>query len=78
VVPRRRQRGRRQDRQASHRRLNASQTDWKVELQSFPQAAYNDSVTAGALAGNLPTSSTSTAEHAELGLGRLHATADDR
>lgn len=34
--------------------FNASQTDWKVELQSFPQAAYNDSVTAGALAGNLP------------------------
>ncbi len=34
--------------------FNASQTDWKVSLQSFPQAAYNDSVTAGALAGNLP------------------------
>lgn len=34
--------------------FNASQTDWKVEVQSFPQAAYNDSVTAGALAGNLP------------------------
>ena len=34
--------------------FNASQTDWKVELQSFPQAAYNDSVVAGALAGNLP------------------------
>lgn len=34
--------------------FNASQSDWKVELQSFPQAAYNDSVTAGALAGNLP------------------------
>ncbi len=34
--------------------FNASQKDWKVELQSFPQAAYNDSVTAGALAGNLP------------------------
>jgi multiple sugar transport system substrate-binding protein len=34
--------------------FNASQTDWKVELQSFPQGAYNDSVTAGALAGNLP------------------------
>jgi len=34
--------------------FNASQPDWKVELQSFPQAAYNDSVTAGALAGNLP------------------------
>ena len=34
--------------------FNASQSDFKVELQSFPQAAYNDSVTAGALAGNLP------------------------
>jgi multiple sugar transport system substrate-binding protein len=34
--------------------FNASQTDWKVELQRFPQAAYNDSVVAGALAGNLP------------------------
>lgn len=34
--------------------FNASQADYKVELQSFPQAAYNDSVTAGALAGNLP------------------------
>lgn len=34
--------------------FNASQPDWKVELQSFPQAAYNDSVVAGALAGNLP------------------------
>lgn len=34
--------------------FNASQSDWKVELQSFPQASYNDSVTAAALAGNLP------------------------
>lgn len=34
--------------------FNASQADWKVELQSFPQGAYNDSVVAGALAGNLP------------------------
>lgn len=34
--------------------FNGSQTDWTVELQSFPQAAYNDSVVAGALAGNLP------------------------
>jgi len=24
--------------------FNAAQADWKVELQSFPQAAYNDSV----------------------------------
>ena len=34
--------------------FNAGQSDWKVEMQSFPQAAYNDSVVAGALAGNLP------------------------
>ena len=34
--------------------FNASQSDWKVELQSFPQAANNDSVVAGALSGNLP------------------------
>lgn len=34
--------------------FNASQSDWKVEMQSFPQAAYNDSVVAGALAGKLP------------------------
>ncbi|MEN8660660.1 MAG: extracellular solute-binding protein [Marivita sp.] len=34
--------------------FNASQSDWSVTLESFPQAAYNDSVTAGALAGNLP------------------------
>ncbi len=34
--------------------FNASQSDWKVEMQSFPQIAYNDSVVAGALAGNLP------------------------
>ena len=34
--------------------FNASQSDYKVELQAFPQAAYNDSVVAGALAGNLP------------------------
>ena len=34
--------------------FNASQPDWTVKLESFPQAAYNDSVVAGALAGNLP------------------------
>jgi multiple sugar transport system substrate-binding protein len=34
--------------------FNASQSDWKVVIQTFPQAAYNDSVVAGALAGNLP------------------------
>jgi multiple sugar transport system substrate-binding protein len=34
--------------------FNASQADWKVTLESFPQIAYNDSVTAAALAGNLP------------------------
>lgn len=34
--------------------FNASQSDFKVEMQSFPQAAYNDSVVAGALSGKLP------------------------
>ncbi len=34
--------------------FNASQSDWKVVIQSFPQIAYNDSVVAGALAGTLP------------------------
>lgn len=34
--------------------FNASQSDWKVVVESFPQSSYNDSVVAGALAGNLP------------------------
>ncbi len=34
--------------------FNASQSDWKVTIESFPQTSYNDSVTAAALAGNLP------------------------
>lgn len=34
--------------------FNASQTEWTVDLQDFPQAGYNDSVEAGALAGDLP------------------------
>jgi multiple sugar transport system substrate-binding protein len=34
--------------------FNASQTDWKVSLEKFPQAVYNDSVTAAALSGQLP------------------------
>jgi multiple sugar transport system substrate-binding protein len=34
--------------------FNASQSDWSVVLESFPQSSYNDSVVAGALAGNLP------------------------
>ncbi len=34
--------------------FNASQSDWKVSIQQFPQAAYNDSVIAAALAGELP------------------------
>ncbi|MCC5954915.1 MAG: extracellular solute-binding protein [Natronohydrobacter sp.] len=34
--------------------FNASQSDWSVSLESFPQGAYNDSVVAAALAGNLP------------------------
>lgn len=34
--------------------FNASQSDWTVALEAFPQASYNDSVVAAALAGNLP------------------------
>jgi multiple sugar transport system substrate-binding protein len=34
--------------------FNASQSDWSVSIESFPQASYNDSVVAAALAGNLP------------------------
>ena len=34
--------------------FNASQDDWNVVIESFPQTSYNDSVTAAALAGNLP------------------------
>ena len=34
--------------------FNASQSDWSVVVQSFPAGAYNDTVIAGALAGNLP------------------------
>lgn len=34
--------------------FNASQSDWRVNMQSFPQASYNDAVIAAALAGDLP------------------------
>lgn len=34
--------------------FNNSQKDWTVQLEQFPQAAYNDSVTAAALSGKLP------------------------
>ena len=34
--------------------FNASQSDWAVELEEFPQASYNESVTAAAVAGSLP------------------------
>lgn len=34
--------------------FNGSQSDWSVTIESFPQDSYNDSVTAAALAGNLP------------------------
>ncbi|SFO93255.1 carbohydrate ABC transporter substrate-binding protein, CUT1 family (TC 3.A.1.1.-) [Cohaesibacter marisflavi] len=34
--------------------FNTSQSDWKVNIESFPQTSYNDSVVAAALAGNLP------------------------
>ncbi|KUF10839.1 sugar ABC transporter substrate-binding protein [Pseudoponticoccus marisrubri] len=34
--------------------FNASQSDWKVVLETFPQLAYNDAVGAAALADELP------------------------
>lgn len=34
--------------------FNASQGDYVVALEAFPQASYNDSIVAAALAGNLP------------------------
>jgi multiple sugar transport system substrate-binding protein len=34
--------------------FNASQSDYSIALESFPQGAYNDAVQAAALAGNLP------------------------
>ncbi|MGV8834058.1 MAG: extracellular solute-binding protein [Devosia sp.] len=34
--------------------FNASQSDWSVAVESFPQESYNDSVTAAALSGKLP------------------------
>ncbi|WP_342076926.1 extracellular solute-binding protein [Yoonia sp. SS1-5] len=34
--------------------FNASQSDYAVTLESFPQESYNDSIVAAALAGNLP------------------------
>ncbi|KAJ54952.1 sugar-binding protein [Actibacterium mucosum KCTC 23349] len=34
--------------------FNASQSDWAVVLETFPQGAYNDAVGAAALAGELP------------------------
>jgi multiple sugar transport system substrate-binding protein len=34
--------------------FNSSQGDWTVTIEEFPQASYNDSVSASALAGELP------------------------
>lgn len=34
--------------------FNASQNDWTVEIQSFPQESYNSSIVAAALSGKLP------------------------
>jgi multiple sugar transport system substrate-binding protein len=34
--------------------FNASQTDWVIQLEEFPQASYNESITAAAVSGNLP------------------------
>lgn len=34
--------------------FNGSQSDWTVALEEFPQGAYNESIVAAAVAGNLP------------------------
>lgn len=34
--------------------FNASQNDWTVEIQSFPQESYNSSIVSAALSGKLP------------------------
>lgn len=34
--------------------FNASQSNWVVELEEFPQQSYNESIVAAALAGSLP------------------------
>ncbi len=34
--------------------FNASQSDWVVTLEEFPQAAYNESIVAAAVSGDLP------------------------
>lgn len=34
--------------------FNASQTNWAVELEEFPQGVYNESIVAAALSGDLP------------------------
>ncbi len=34
--------------------FNASQGDWEVVLEEFPQESYNESIVAAALSGNLP------------------------
>jgi len=34
--------------------FNASQSDWSVALEEFPQESYNESIVAAALAGSLP------------------------
>jgi multiple sugar transport system substrate-binding protein len=40
--------------QAQVAAFNDSQEDWEVVIEQFPQESYNDSVVAGALAGDLP------------------------
>ena len=34
--------------------FNAAQSDWVVKLEEFPQAAYNESIVAAAVSGDLP------------------------
>jgi hypothetical protein len=49
--------------------FNASQSDWTVVIEQFPQAAYNDSVTRRRWRANCRTSSTWTGRSCRTGPG---------
>jgi ABC-type glycerol-3-phosphate transport system substrate-binding protein len=54
--------------------FNGSQADWKVEVQSFPQAAYNRQRCSRCTGGQSARySGCGRACHAELGMVGLHA-----
>ena len=69
------------ERNDPHRQIvddfNASQADWKVAIEQFPQAAYNDSVDRGGAVGRAAGHPRRRrADHAELGLGGVSRAAD--